>query len=221
MLSVQCRLVSSFFTQDSLPRIHDGPPGESILTTHKARRTVHRAGLGGYMNTIRAILAVLLFCAFCIAASPASAETTEKNITKPSEEASPDRAMPIDVKKVVDTIVHRNYTKYSQPITSCGSASKHVTCSIGRTETIQRTIQLDMGITRNQVAASLGISASHSLTTQVSCNATRLKPGQRLWAYPFGTQYQYKIQRITWLGTSKSNWLFAFNPRGAITCKVS
>ena len=80
---------------------------------------------------------------------------------------------------------------YTQAIGSCSSAGG--TCTIAKGHTATTTIEVSTGITRGEIAAGLGISASESVTVDVSCSSPVLKPGETWTAYPRGTRYDYAI----------------------------
>ncbi len=93
-----------------------------------------------------------------------------------------------------------NYIDKSQTVGRCIIGTDGGTCTIQKGATIQRTIGVDLGITRSEVAAKLSISASKTLSSSVSCSSPRLKKGQAWLASPIGTRYSYLIKRTLWQG---------------------
>jgi hypothetical protein len=96
-------------------------------------------------------------------------------------------------------------------------------CTITRGKTAERTISAQLGATRAEIAASLGISTSTSVTTTVGCNSPALRAGQTWRARAMGTRYSYHVAQqemqrprvgpTRWVTTRTSaNRTSAFNP---------
>lgn len=128
--------------------------------------------------------------------------------------------------KVVNKSATKNYIDRSRRIAHCNVQSNGLGCSINRTSSATRTIQLSLGISRGAVASQLGISSANSVSVAVTCTAQTMKKGQTLVAYSVGTRHKYQVNKKTArsgfvLSNSTSGWLYAFNPYSAgISCRV-
>jgi hypothetical protein len=122
--------------------------------------------------------------------------------------------------KVVN--ITRTYNSYgTQELARCdGSNGTH--CSIGKSKTAARTIQTSFGLTRATVAGGLSITSAASVEVTVSCSHT-VTSKQVYVAYPIGTKYTYRIQKVvstfngisTSKNTTYSSYLTAFSPGSA------
>ncbi|MFE7846695.1 hypothetical protein ACFUTX_16035 [Microbacterium sp. NPDC057407] len=127
-------------------------------------------------------------------------------------------APPKIVTSVVNkSVINRYWTNMGQMIGSCKVGTKGSTCSISTGKTATRSVSLAYGMTRGAVTASLGIDAATSVSVGTSCSSPPLPAGRIYRAYPIGEKWQYKIQKITYVGiglskTQKTGWLTAFNP---------
>lgn len=113
-------------------------------------------------------------------------------------------------------------TNYSNPLTYCVAGSPGISCSISTTVSATRSIGVSLGVTVATVAAQLSIGSSSTVSVSVSCTSGPLQTGQRLYAYPEGTKFNYRI-RVTqnYAPTdTTSGPLTAFSPNGAIFCRV-
>lgn len=114
----------------------------------------------------------------------------------------------------------------SQKLTYCVVARDNATCSVAKTTTATRSIAVDLGFSRAEVAGKLNVSASNSVSVQVSCTSPKLKKGEHWTAYPTGKTYSYKLRSTTYRdtgvvisGPTTSKTLKAFSPDGGIYCK--
>lgn len=108
---------------------------------------------------------------------------------------------------------------------SCTILKNGGTCNIGKGKTLNRTINLSLGVTRNCAAGQLGISAAKTTTTTVVCNSPAMKKGEVWRGYSMGSRHKYRVKKLTYykgrelVDTQTSGWLYAFNPcRSDIAC---
>lgn len=122
--------------------------------------------------------------------------------------------------KVVN--ISRKYNTYgTQEIARC-DGSNGSTCVITKTKGATRTIGLTFGLSRGFVAAGLNITTASSESVSVGCSHT-VTPQQWYIAYPVGTTYRYRIQKVvstfngisTTKNTTYSGYLVAFSPGSA------
>lgn len=114
-------------------------------------------------------------------------------------------------------------TNFKDELTSCGASGPGIGCTLSRSVSADVSIGLTMGMSRSWIAAQLGITASSSITYTVSCNTTAaLKHGQRLYAYPYGSRYTYRIDRyVVKNKILSSRTASAFVPqKGQVTCRI-
>lgn len=103
-----------------------------------------------------------------------------------------------------------NWTDYAHPIAQCMSSGGTCAITAGRTSTT--TIDITAGITRDQVAAGLGISASQSVSLSVGCTSPTLGAKQIWMAFARGRHFEYQIIKTTVLpGSSGSESLGFFH----------
>ena len=124
------------------------------------------------------------------------------------------------VTSVVDISRQYNNIGYHKRITYCGVGTAGATCTLSKSTTVSRDIQLGMNLSRTFVAASLNISDSASKSVTVACTSPPMQPGQIWSAYPYGTRLTYRIVTRTTASASYTNWLYAFNPTGGIYCRL-
>ncbi|HEU5223831.1 MAG TPA: hypothetical protein VFU07_09160 [Candidatus Lumbricidophila sp.] len=123
---------------------------------------------------------------------------------------------------VVNQTTTPNYINYSNRLTYCMAVTAGQTCQISQTFSVTRTIGVDLGYSREGVAAELSISSAATASVSVTCTSPVLGAGQRFEAYPIGTRYSYQIKKWgTMQPVTYSGWLTAFNPNGGIACRVS
>lgn len=133
----------------------------------------------------------------------------------------------ITQRKVVNQTSTSNYVDRSREIARCSVATAGLSCSINKTSSATRTIDVALGISRGSVASSLGISDSTTVAVSVTCSSGALKKGQSLVAHSMGTRYTYKINKTVArsgvvLSSETSGWLYAFNPSSSgISCRVA
>lgn len=129
-------------------------------------------------------------------------------------------------RKVVDQTSTSKYVDRSREIARCSVATAGLSCSINKTSSATRTIDLALGISRASVASTLGISESNTVSVSVTCSSGALKKGQSLVANSMGTRYKYKVSKMVArsgviLSSETSGWLYAFNPSSSgISCRV-
>ncbi|WP_143244609.1 hypothetical protein [Agrococcus casei] len=126
--------------------------------------------------------------------------------------------------------ISSSYTNKSQLLGVCKNPGGK--CSISKSVSVTRTIQLSLGAARNNVSAGLGISNAGTVSSSISCTSQILKNGQTFRAYPLGTRYSYQIRAEQWIvergvkqhkiSTKTSGTLYAFNPHpNGVSCTVS
>jgi hypothetical protein len=150
--------------------------------------------------------------------SPAPAPDT------PSTQGDAVPAKPVYGKtyRVID-VTSQAWIDYTQPIGSCSASNG--TCTIAKGRSATTTTDVSTGITRDTIAASLGISASWSVSIDVSCTSPVLKPGQTWTAFPRGTRYDYAILMTSNIpgqegsGISAYGKAFKANPND-IVCQI-
>ncbi|MFI7641698.1 hypothetical protein [Nonomuraea sp. NPDC049400] len=122
------------------------------------------------------------------------------------------------------TSVHNGAVLYNKQLASC-SAGVGGTCSISKSFSVQRTIQLSLGVTRGFVAGQIGFSKATTQTVTAQCNSKPFtKRGQVYRAYPQGIKKRYNIIRKTYvkgkLTKTTTSAGVAFNPQG-VSCSLS
>lgn len=135
-----------------------------------------------------------------------SGETVEPNDTDVQPNA------PFAFYKVVDKSKTSNYANRSQTLASCKALNTGVTCTIAKSASSTRTVQLGMTMKRQDITASLGFSSAATVGVTVSCTSPTMMSGQVFKAFPLGERHRYKVQRESLLGVEKTGWLYAFNP---------
>lgn len=115
-------------------------------------------------------------------------------------------------------LISSNYINRGSLVGACTVTVSGGSCTIAQTTSVARSIQLDLGITRSWVAGKLGVSATSTQTTSVTCNSPVMRAGQTWKAWPRGTRYSYVLRRQTlhsgqYISTKTSGTLYAFNPR--------
>ncbi|MFI6294830.1 hypothetical protein ACIBEJ_24790 [Nonomuraea sp. NPDC050790] len=122
------------------------------------------------------------------------------------------------------TSVHNGAVNRNKMLASC-SAGIGGTCSISRSFSVQRTIQVNLGVSRDFVAGQIGFSKSTTATVTAQCNSRPFtKSGQVYRAYPLGVKKRYNIIRTISIDgkvikTTTSSGE-AFNPTG-VSCTLS
>lgn len=173
-------------------------------------------------------LAVAALSISLLGASPAYADD-DPGLVQPNNNApqsdvvvTPNAVGPIvDVYQVVNKTSTTGYVNYAQKLTYCQSGTAGVSCTISSTYSATRTIGVSLGWTRAGVAAGLSISSASSVSVSVACTSPPLAAGQKFVAYPIGTRYSYRIYHYgTYITPTYSGYLTAFNPNGAIYCRV-
>lgn len=125
--------------------------------------------------------------------------------------------------------INSSYTNKSQLLGSCQNPGG--TCTINKSVSATRTIQLSLGASRTHVSGGLGISSAGSISYSISCQSRTLKQGETYRAYPLGTRYSYQIRAEQWIvergvkqqkiSTKTSGTLYAFNPHvNSVSCVV-
>lgn len=118
-------------------------------------------------------------------------------------------------------------TSYINRAVLIGSCKPPVggTCSVSRTVTVQRSVQVSLGASVSGVTAGLQLSGSSSVAVAIACNSARGTGSNTLYAYPVGTRYSYKVQKWehvynTSRIVSTSGTLYAFQPRNSEHCEM-
>ncbi|MGN9839768.1 hypothetical protein ACTMTI_16755 [Nonomuraea sp. H19] len=124
--------------------------------------------------------------------------------------------------------VSRTYTaavNFNKVLASC-SAGVGGTCSISKSFSVTRTIQLGLNMSRGAVAAQLGWSEGTSVTVTAQCNSRPFtKGGQVYRAYPQGIKKRYTITKKMYIDgklkkTTTAGPYEAFSPKG-VSCHLS
>lgn len=167
-----------------------------------------------------AVVAFLMFSgASSIAGADAKPEPDPQISQQLEQIKGPNAIPPVYTREVINkSKVSNSYVNRSNRLGSCTVGSTGSVCTISRTESATRSIDLSLGITRGAVSASLGISAAQSVSTAVSCTSPAMNAGQTWSAYPRGDRWSYNVRKKTILGgsvvnTETSGTLYAFNPR--------
>lgn len=114
---------------------------------------------------------------------------------------------------LVKTGNKKNQVNKSSVLASCSVGRSGTTCTITKGKTATRTVETGLGFSRKRISASLGISASKSVSINVSCTSPKLKKGQVFRAYPVGTRHYYTLYRYNnKTGSKKVEKKSAFNP---------
>jgi hypothetical protein len=122
-------------------------------------------------------------------------------------------AQPASAAGPVVRVLSKNYNvNFNQELATC-SATPGFTCTISRSASATRTIDLALGVSRSVVSAGLNISSATTRTVTVTCSATMTETRSRLVAYPAGWQIFYKITS----NGRTSGTLMAFDPDGIST----
>ncbi|MFC7431812.1 MULTISPECIES: hypothetical protein [unclassified Agrococcus] len=80
-------------------------------------------------------------------------------------------------------------------IARCSVSSDGGVCAITSGRNATRTITAEIGATRAEIAASLGISAATTVTLTVGCTSPPMRAGQTWRARAMGTRYVYTVVR--------------------------
>lgn len=102
------------------------------------------------------------------------------------------------------------------------SASKGGRCTITKSLSATRTINLSLGVSRGVVAGGLGWSSASTTTVSGSCTSPPFSASHHVYkAYVKGTQKTYTVTKRIYLGTKllkteTSGTLKGFNPTGII-----
>lgn len=140
--------------------------------------------------------------------------------------ASPDGVGPVPYYRysLVNKTTTYGYTNKAQLLASCTAYNAPMSCTIAQGKEANRTIGVDLGATYSQIASTLHITSSRTVTITVSCTA-HLRTGQRWGAWPYGTHYHYKVKRSkyyngSYLGSTVGRYYHnAFSPGASrISC---
>lgn len=107
----------------------------------------------------------------------------------------------------VTIISTRPATNFNQVLGECSSFPGS-TCTIAKTTSATRTVDLALGMTRSWVTGKLSISSASTVSTTVSCSRTMSTKYSRLVGYPMGKQIFYTITA----NGRTSGTLMAFDP---------
>ncbi|MEV0161884.1 hypothetical protein B0I32_121259 [Nonomuraea fuscirosea] len=126
------------------------------------------------------------------------------------------------------TSTHTAAVKRSPVLATC-SPGKGGTCSISKSRSVTRSIDLGLGASRGFVAGQLGWSKSASVTVTAQCTSPpATKSSQVYRAYAQGIKKRYTITKKTYSHFSSKPKLEkiqttggeAFNPKG-VSCSLS
>lgn len=171
------------------------------------------------MNTFkRSMVGFVSTILFLLPMNYAAADT-EVDESRNDGQASEEAGRPFYIDTVVNKTKYTNYTNYSQTLGSCKAASQNVTCTISKSTSSTRTVQVGMSLKRGDVTGSLGISSGTTVGVSVSCTSPKMNVGQVFKAWPLGSKYKYRIRRESLLPTEYTGWLYTFNPyTNGFTC---
>lgn len=115
-------------------------------------------------------------------------------------------------------ILNKNYVNKNQLLGKCTVGKGGGKCTVTVVSSSTRTVDVSLSISRETVAGKLGISSSKTVSNSVSCQSNNLKDGESWKAYPMGTRYSYRLEKLTMvLGQANikdtSGTLYAFDPR--------
>lgn len=99
-------------------------------------------------------------------------------------------------RKVVSSSKTSNYVDTSRQIARCTIATAGLSCSINRTASATRTVEVGLGMSRAAVASQLGFSSATSVSVGVTCSSGPMKKGQSLVAYSVGSGHKYRINKM-------------------------
>ncbi|GAA4486493.1 hypothetical protein [Microbacterium panaciterrae] len=125
-----------------------------------------------FKNRVLSLLGgVALVAASVLMAVPAQAVEGTPPTPAPNAPATPSDIVPArpvfgTTYKVINIEASPGWIDYTQPIAQC--TSNGGTCTIAKGQSATTTIDISTGITRDTIAASLGISSSHTVSLDVS-----------------------------------------------------
>lgn len=169
---------------------------------------------------------VLLASSLLVGAAAAPAVASEGQSISSARQAVPAGFGTITQRKVVNKSKTTNYVDKSRQIARCTIATAGLSCSINRTASATRTVNVGLGMSRDAISAQLGFSSATSVSVGVTCSSGPMKKGQSLVAYSVGSRHKYKVNKIVArsgvvLSNETTGWLYAFNPYSAgISCQV-
>lgn len=169
---------------------------------------------------------VLLASTLFVGAAGTSATASETPVASSNGQVVPAGFGTITQRKVVNSSKTTNYVDKSRQIARCTVATAGLSCSINRTASATRTVNVALGMSRADISAQLGFSSADTVSVGVTCSSGALKAGQSLVAYSVGSRHQYKVNKVVarngvFLSNETSGWLYAFNPYSAgISCQV-
>lgn len=114
--------------------------------------------------------------------------------------------------RITDKSKTSNYVRRAQTLATCKAVTTGVTCTISKSASSTRTVQVGLGLKREDITSNLGFSSSSTVSVTVSCTSPKMSKGQVFKAFPLGDHHRYKVVRESMIGTEKTGWLYAFNP---------
>ncbi|CAN5162018.1 hypothetical protein BH11ACT5_BH11ACT5_11550 [soil metagenome] len=129
----------------------------------------------------------------------------------------------------ISVVKTSNYTNKAKQLGICKvtAGGGGTTCAISNSYTVETTVGLSFGLSKETVSAGINVSASKKVSGSVSCTSPPLAAGSSYKAWAVGTRTTYKIQEwkivkaggrtnTTLMGTSGT--LSAFNPVVGFAC---
>lgn len=89
--------------------------------------------------------------------------------------------------------VDENEVDRSRLIGKCTVETPGSTCTIGKTETVSRTISADFGASSESISAAINVSARQSIAVTIGCQSEKLGTNQEYVAFPTQTLYYYQV----------------------------
>ncbi|MBZ4487472.1 hypothetical protein LQ938_01460 [Microbacterium sp. cx-55] len=84
---------------------------------------------------------------------------------------------------------------YNKLICGCRIGAANSTCTITGSYTASATVNASLGISAQQVASTLGISVTASVTGSMGCTSPKLSAGTSYKAYVMGTYRYFTLQK--------------------------
>lgn len=146
-----------------------------------------------------AALALLMSGAITAPAASASS-TSAVSSDEPTLPEAP--KMVVSIEKLGKTM--RGVRDRTHLLTDC-DAGKGGTCSIEKSFTVTRTVQVALGVSKSFVSAELNISSSRSVTISARCTSPVFTSDRQVYkAFPSGSRTWYKIVKTYYKGAASS-----------------
>lgn len=140
-------------------------------------------------------------------------------ITAPAASAEPIGPIGVRVTNTVNVKSTQSGYRSGTLVATC-SAGVGGTCTLSRTVSATRTINLSLNVSRAFVAGKLGWSSASSTSVTASCTSPKFTSSRQIYrGYVQGTRKTYTITRKIYIdgklsSTTTSGTLIGFNPTG-------